>query len=241
MPAATNLSLSSFKTYADMAKGKSGSILTYQVQINPASVVCSFGKNEGSEEEPASADGGAIPQKSPAYFKETISFQFTLDLTGAHPETPDGGTYGTIPSASNFSSGLDASIKKLKNVTIVPLRATHAPPFVLLVWGDITLKGIVTAFDINYTYFNTQGKAIRAAINLTIEEFINREVEESKYQSPDITRIPTIKAGDTLPALCREFYGDARYYAQIASRNDLPSFRRLRMGTRLVFPPLEKK
>jgi hypothetical protein len=109
-----------------------------------------------------------------------------------------------------------------------------------LVWGDISLKGVVTELGIEYTYFNSTGSAVRAEISITIEEFINRDVEESKYQSPDITRIPTIKSGDTLPALCKEFYSDKKYYVKIAEINGLPSFRRLKLGEKLLFPPLEK-
>jgi len=239
MPSFFNLSITAFETYEDISMGWFSSVDSYQLQINPGSVSCSFGKNEGSDE-PASADGGAIPQKSPTYFKETISFSFTLDLTGVIPSVPDGDFYWMLPSEISYVMGLEDSIEKLKGVTILPLRSTHAPPFVHLIWGDISLKGVVTDLGIEYTYFNSLGSAIRAEISLTIEEFINRDVEESKYQSPDITRIPTIKAGDTLPAFCKKYYGDKRYYLKIADINDLPSFRRLKLGEKLLFPPLEK-
>ncbi|MFN6020677.1 MAG: hypothetical protein ACK49F_09885, partial [Bacteroidota bacterium] len=184
-----NLSITAFETYEDIAWGYFWSVDSYQLQINPSSVSCSFGKNEG-DDEPASANGGAIPQKSPTYFKETVSFKFTLDLTGVIPSVPDGDWYWMLPSEISYFMGLDDSIEKLKGVTIYPLRATHAPPFVHLVWGDISLKGVVTDLGIEYTYFNSTGNAVRAEISITIEEFINRDVEESKYQSPDITRIP---------------------------------------------------
>jgi hypothetical protein len=232
------LSITAFETYDKISGGKSRGVGSYQLQINPGSVSCTFGKKEGNHE-PASADGGAIPQKSPTYFKETVSFKFTLDLTGVIPSVPDGG-YGITSAASNYALGLEDSIEKLKCVTLYPLRSTHAPPFVHLVWGDISLKGVVSDLGIEYTYFNAADKAVRAEISITIEEFIDRAVEESKYQSPDITRIPTIKAGDTLPALCKEFYGDKKYYLKIAEINDLPSFRKIKPGEKLLFPPLEK-
>ncbi|MEY3323674.1 MAG: hypothetical protein RLZZ417_3257 [Bacteroidota bacterium] len=234
-----NLSITAFETYEDISWGYFWSVDSYQLQINPGSVSCSYGKNEG-DDEPSSANGGAIPQKSPTYFKETVSFKFTLDLTGVIPSVPDGDWYWMLPSEISYFMGLEDSIEKLKGVTIYPLRSTHAPPFVHLVWGDISLKGVVTDLGIEYTYFNSTGSAVRAEISITIEEFINREVEESKYQSPDITRIPTIKAGDTLPALCKSFYSDKKYYLKIAEINNLPSFRKLKLGEKLLFPPLEK-
>jgi hypothetical protein len=213
---------------------------SYQLQINPSSVTCTYGKKEGDNDEPSSADGGAIPQKSPTYFKETVSFNFTLDLTGVIPSVPAGGFYWILPSEVNYFMGLEDSIEKLKKVTIIPLRSTHMPPFVHLEWGSISLKGVVTDLGIEYTYFNSFGYAVRAEISITIEEFIDQNVEQSKYQSPDITRIPTIKSGETLPALCKEFYSDKKYYLKIAEINNLPSFRRLKLGEKLLFPPLEK-
>jgi hypothetical protein len=135
---------------------------------------------------------------------------------------------------------LNDSIKKLKKVTIDPLRSTHMPPYVHLIWGDISLKGFVRDLGIDYTYFNSKGKAVRADISISIEEFIDQNVIETKFQSPDITRIPTIKVGDTIPALCKEFYNDKKYFLKIAEINNLPSFRRLKLGEKLLFPPLEK-
>jgi hypothetical protein len=212
---------------------------TYKLQINPGSVKCSYGKTDDKDKEiePKSANGGAIPQKSTTYFKESVSFNFTLDLTGVIPNVPDG---MNPPKKDNFFSGLNDSINKLKKVTIDPLRSTHMPPYVHLIWGDISLKGFVGELGIEYTYFNSEGKAVRADISIKIEEFIDQNVIETKFQSPDITRIPTIKVGDTIPAFCKEFYSDKKYYLKIAEINNLPSFRRLKLGEKLLFPPLEK-
>lgn len=212
---------------------------TYKLQINPGSVKCSYGKTDDKDKEiePKSANGGAIPQKSTTYFKESVSFNFTLDLTGVIPNVPDG---VNPPKKDNFFSGLNDSINKLKKVTIDPLRSTHMPPYVHLIWGDISLKGFVGELGIEYTYFNSEGKAVRADISIKIEEFIDQNVIETKFQSPDITRIPTIKVGDTIPAFCKEFYSDKKYYLKIAEINNLPSFRRLKLGEKLLFPPLEK-
>ncbi len=216
---------------------------TYELQINPKSVECSFGKDE-FELEPKSANGGPVPKKLVTYFQESVSFNFTLDLSGVIPSVPDSGDwinfYAFLPSEANYFLGLEYSIEKLKEVTIYPLEETHMPPYVHLIWGDISLKGFVSNLGINYTYFNTFGYAVRAEISITIEEYINQEIIESKFRSPDLTRIPTIKVGDTIPALCKRFYSDKKYYLKIAEINNLPSFRRLKLGEKLLFPPLEK-
>jgi hypothetical protein len=239
----SNLKIKAYQQYIDIDSFLSifglSEIGSYELQINPGNVKCSYGKDE-KEFEPKSANGGPIPYKLVTYFQESVSFDFTLDLTGVIPSVPDGDWYWMLPSEINYFLGLEDSIEKLKEVTIYPLRETHMPPYVHLTWGDISLKGFVSDLDINYTYFNSFGKAIRAEISITIEEFIDQKVIEAKYQSPDITRIPTIKVGDTLPAFCKEFYGHKKYYLKIAEINNLPSFRRLKLGEKLLFPPLEK-
>ena len=49
-----------------------------------------------------------------------------------------------------------------------------------------------------------------------------------------------VKAGDNLPAMCRDIYGDASYYLQVAEINELTDFRNLSPGAKLLFPRLEK-
>jgi nucleoid-associated protein YgaU len=49
-----------------------------------------------------------------------------------------------------------------------------------------------------------------------------------------------VKAGDSLPALCYQIYGDPGYYLEVARFNRLDDFRRLQPGTRVVFPPVRK-
>jgi len=56
--------------------------------------------------------------------------------------------------------------------------------------------------------------------------------------SPPIDRMVTVVAGDTLPALCKQIYGDSRFYVQVAKYNKLNKFRSLTPGTQLLFPPL---
>jgi len=43
--------------------------------------------------------------------------------------------------------------------------------------------------------------------------------------------------GDTLPAMCDRLYGDSKYYIAVAAANGLTSFRDIKPGTPLVFPP----
>lgn len=228
----SNASKLKIKAYSKFEKGSlSGPRETYELQINPNTVNCTFAEKTKEGGEPTGATGDVIAVKRPTYYKETIKFSFTIDATGALPALADG---------ASQNNGLGESIEKLKKATIYPIRSTHAPPYVHLTWGEISLKGLVSDFAITYNLFNSSGKPLRANITIGVTEVVDSEVESSKFQSPDITRIPTIMEGQTLPNLCGEYYDDNRYYLRIAEVNKLPSFRRLQTGQRLLFPPIEK-
>jgi nucleoid-associated protein YgaU len=49
-----------------------------------------------------------------------------------------------------------------------------------------------------------------------------------------------VKAGDNLPALCYDVYGNPDYYLDVANANQIADFRNLVPGTSIMFPPLEK-
>ena len=57
-------------------------------------------------------------------------------------------------------------------------------------------------------------------------------------QSPDLTQVRIAKAGDNLPLLCYQIYGDPGYYLEVAQANQIDAFRLLEPGMTVVFPPL---
>jgi len=65
-------------------------------------------------------------------------------------------------------------------------------------------------------------------------------VAMAQDQSPDLTHVRLIKAGDNLPSLCSQIYGDPSYYLAVARANQIDNFRELVPGTNVFFPPLEK-
>jgi nucleoid-associated protein YgaU len=78
----------------------------------------------------------------------------------------------------------------------------------------------------------------KAGFKGSIEENFRVALEDA--QSPDVTHLRTVMAGDTLPLMCFRIYGDSRYYSEVAKVNNLDHFRRLQPGEALMFPPLEK-
>lgn len=207
---------------------------SYTVQLNPENLSLSFGESSKKDKEPKSAVGMTVSDKTPAYPKRTLSISFIIDNTGAIPSPP------AMMYLLNVGGSIKDSIDQLLKVTVIPTNGSHRAPFVKLIWGQYSLVGVVKNLNIKYTYFNDLGDAVRAEISFNLEEEVDEAVETREFQSPDITRIVTVKDGDQLISMCASFYDDPKYYLEVAKYNNLPSFRGLKMGSKIEFPPLEK-
>lgn len=68
--------------------------------------------------------------------------------------------------------------------------------------------------------------------------------EEAKLfskHSPDVSRLVTLKEGQTLSALCYEIYGDPLLVGQVARYNNLSGYRNIPAGTEILMPMLKKE
>lgn len=227
------------KAYEKFGNGTASSPLSggvYTLQLNPEQIDLGFDLNKvlDESEEPASAAGMPVSDKNKVYNRQKIKLEFIVDNTGAVPTFPNG--LGSMVAGKSIKDSIDL----LQKVTIKPTRASHRPPFVELEWGMIHLIGKVNDFSVKYTLFNSTGDPVRATVNLSLIEEVDEKVISREFQSPDITRIVTVKEGDSLIALCESFYDDPKYYLAVAAYNNLSSFRNLKTGSTLEFPPLKK-
>ncbi|MCM0042060.1 MAG: hypothetical protein NBV61_04760 [Algoriphagus sp.] len=230
-----NLSLTAYSKFEDGQPSFFSYLGKYEAQINPENISLSFDQLPAKDEEPNSAAGTPVSAKNAAYNKQKVEVKFTIDNSGAVPSSPDNLSF------FNFSGdSIKDSIDQLLKVTVKPTKASHSPPFVKLQWGQFMLVGKVFNLTIDYTYFNIDGDPVRAAISFTLEEEVDEVVISREFQSPDITRIITVKDGDSLIALSESSYDDPKFYLQIATYNNLPSFRGLKIGSQIEIPPLEK-
>jgi nucleoid-associated protein YgaU len=119
----------------------------------------------------------------------------------------------------------------------------HRPNYLKVAWGTLQVKRcVLKSASIAYKLFKHDGVPLRAVITATLTDNSDDKTRVALAQdhSPDLTHVRLVKAGDNLPWLCEEIYGDPAYYLDVARANGLDHFRRLRPGTRLLFPPLEK-
>ncbi len=119
----------------------------------------------------------------------------------------------------------------------------HRPNYLKIAWGTLTVKRcVLKSASIAYKMWKPSGVPLRAVISATFTDTSDDQtrVAMARDQSPDLTHVRLVRAGDTLPGLCTQIYGDPKYYLKVAETNKLSDFRNLLPGTKLVFPPLEK-
>jgi hypothetical protein len=119
----------------------------------------------------------------------------------------------------------------------------HRPNYLKIMWGTLQIKRcVLKSASIAYKLFQPDGVPLRAVItaNFTDNSDDQTRVALTRDQSPDLTHVRIAKAGDSLPGLCFQIYGDPSYYLEVARANRLNSFSQLLPGTKLFFPPLEK-
>jgi hypothetical protein len=122
-------------------------------------------------------------------------------------------------------------------------RDTGEPPICALSWGgiplegqDIPFKGFVTNLVQNFLLFDRQGKPVRARLDVTFSEFIDRETDE-KQTDPELTT-HVVKRGDTLQGIAARVYRDPTRWRAIAAANRLDDPRHLEVGRSLSIPEL---
>lgn len=119
----------------------------------------------------------------------------------------------------------------------------HRPRFLILRWGsEIKFPCVLSHLDINYSLFNPNGNPLRAKLTAT---FLKYETEvavaaAARMSSPDLTHLRKIKEGDRLDRMTFKIYNNSNYFLQVAKVNNLSTVRRIRPGTEMFFPPINK-
>jgi LysM repeat protein len=198
----------------------------FQVYINPEKYTHSYEIKYTQRQ--AQGSNGPSPDFNKIQ-KDKVNFELIFDGTGVVPSPVPGGV-----------STVEKQIETFKNLVFNYHGNVHSPNFVLLSWASLYFKCRLSTLNINYTLFMSDGSPLRARATAAFIGFTD-EVQlalEAENTSPDLTHILTVKAGDTLPLMCYDIYGSSIYYWQVASINGLTDFRKLVVGTQLVFPPL---
>lgn len=218
---------------------------TYIVQVNPNSYGLNHLLNYKYQQGQGFSGSEAKYCKSPP---TTLQFEFLFDGTGVVPapsELSDIPLVGAIASALSGSTEFKVKdeIDKFNGLVYKFDGKIHRPRQLLLTWGTLVFPCVLQSVNYRFTLFKPDGTPLRATASCSFSEFSfdSERVRKENASSPDLTHLRQVKEGDTLPLMSYHIYGKPDLYIEVARVNKLVNFRRLRAGSQLTFPPVNKE
>lgn len=214
----------------------------YTVLINPETYSLSYSQQINEQ----NAQGSSMPAISyNSGNNQTMNFKFLFDGTGVI-KTGDGGLLSglasglAIPGVNATTLDVATELAKFKKVVYDFYGETHQQPYVQIKWGVLLYNCVLQSMNITFKLFKPDGTPLRAEANCTFTSAIDPDKLNAitNKQSPDLTKMRTVKEGDTLSLMCFREYGDSKYYYQVAQFNNLTDFKKLTPGIKLLFPPV---
>jgi nucleoid-associated protein YgaU len=198
-------------------------IATFEAYVNPNEITLGY-EIEYDAAQGAGTTGSRMNFK--AMKPGDLSLTFFIDGTGANGR----------------QENVQEKIEEFKKVTGYNGNI-HRPNYLKVGWGTIEIKRcVLKSASIAYKLFKPDGVPLRAVVtaNFTGNSDDQTRVARAQNRSSDLTHVRMVKAGDTLPAMCFQIYGNPALYLKVADCNGLDEFRRLQPGTTVRFPPLKK-
>ncbi|MBL7816702.1 MAG: LysM peptidoglycan-binding domain-containing protein [Saprospiraceae bacterium] len=169
---------------------------------------------------------------------EQLKLEFIFDNTG------------TVMGNTMDGTSVQEQVKKFMTVAYHVDGESHKPHYLKILWGENLMTGEVKGFncmltqvDINYTLFARTGEPLRAKLTCQFTNYIEAEArlkQRQDHRSPDLTHVRTVELGDRLPLMTHRIYDDQSYYLKVAKANSLTTFRKLKVGTDIIFPPIQE-
>lgn len=195
----------------------------YTVMLNPETYTQNYAVQYNIEQAPGTPNTTLRFEVSTP---QELSFDLVFDGTGV----------------VNYNrTDLLTEIESFKNVVYTYNGDIHSPNYLKLSWGEaMNFPCRLTSLAITYKLFKPDGTPLRAEAKVSFKEYQDPLVieMEAKRNSPDMSHIITVVAGDTLPALAYKVYGENGHYLKVATFNQLDNFRKLKPGSKIQFPPL---
>lgn len=116
----------------------------------------------------------------------------------------------------------------------------HAPPILLISWGSLQFRGVLTRAGQKFIKFLEDGRPCRARVSVSFSEFIDpeREAKEVNRQTADFSKVYTVKLGDTLSGLAALYYSNPSLWRPVAIANGIENPRDIVPGQQLRIPSL---
>ena len=115
------------------------------------------------------------------------------------------------------------------------------PPICRISWGTLTpansdfpFTGVVTDLRQNFTLFSSDGRPLRALVNVQFREYL--DIERDQIETDPEVSTYVVKRGDTLSSIAAEVFDDPNLWRVIAQTNRLNNPRQLTIGATLTIP-----
>jgi hypothetical protein len=189
---------------------------------------------------------------------EEVNFEFLFDSSGVVPKGkivegkgPESsmGVTGAVESSLTPAmvnpfgevETVDKDVEEFKKLLMSYNGKTHQTSFLRLIWGAYHLDCRLKSMDVEYSLFRKDGRPIRAKVKCGFKGTIDYKlmVAKENKSSPDLTHQRTVKMNDKLALLSEDIYQNNNYYIDVAKSNKLLSFRELKLGDKIIFPPIK--
>ncbi len=226
------------KAYSDAQFSEEVSEGEFKTMLNPEKYAFKYKIKHNEDQASGTSSSSPRFNKVPP---EDLELDFVFDRTGV---VTDYGAPGADDNKTfkDEGTGIIDDIDQFKKVVFDYNGDEHRPNYLIISWGTLLFKGTLKEMDMQFKLFKPDGTPLRATVNAKFKGFIedNLRVAKENNSSPDLTHIRMVKEGDTLPIMTYRIYGDSKYYLEVAKANDILNFRKLEVGQRIFFPPIQK-
>lgn len=226
------------KAYSDEQFSNEVADGEFKTLLNPEKYTYKYQIEQNDDQ--AQGTSGAAPRFNKA-LPEDLELEFVFDRTGV---ITDYGSAGTADDKTfkDEGRGVIDDVEHFKKVVFDYNGEEHRPNYLVVSWGTLLFKGTLASMDLTFKLFKSDGTPLRAVAKAKFKGFVedNLRVAMENSSSPDLTHVRKVKEGDTLPLMTHRIYGDSKYYLEVAKANKILNFRKLRVGQRIFFPPLQK-
>jgi hypothetical protein len=228
---------------------------TIFVQLNPEKYTMKHNV-VFSEGQPMGATGNDL--KFNKIEGEEVTFEFLFDSSGVVPpgKIKDGkGKMSFLDKAGDVFDALKPAIvnpfdevksveedlEAFKDLLLGYNGKTHHTAYLQLLWGGYSFQCRLKNMEIEYYLFRKDGRPIRAKAKCTFKGTVSYKtmLAEQKKSSPDLTHEREFEMNDKLTLIAENIYESTNYYIDVAQSNSLLSFRNVRFGQKLIFPPIK--
>jgi nucleoid-associated protein YgaU len=204
----------------------------------------------------SSGPPGLAPQAVVALFNpgsytisKSVAWNRTNDARANAPSVTFGGGgarelalelfFDVTESSSPDKDVRDETDKLVKMTRIMRSREKSRPPTCTVTWdgkksADFPFKGVISTLTQRFTLFNSNGRPLRATVNVTFTEFLSR-ADDLKDTDPELST-RTVQRGDDLPRIAAEVYLDPTVWRVIALANRIEDPFELVVGSILTLP-----